>query len=121
MEHLATLIYQTLQNVYGRVFLGYNPSTVLEYPYVTYTLDAEALAPSSEGFYLDMDIFDRNASYAQIFAVEGDFKEQLDNYRFMTDQALFRFRYSGSTNIDTMDNELKRRNVRFYVKIDWRK
>lgn len=121
LVHFAQEIYQKLTNVHPESYLGVNPSESIVYPYLTYSFDAEALDEASEGFYLDLDIFDRNASYGRIFGVESALKNNLDKQRFITDESLFRFKYSGATEVPTMDNTLKRRNVRFYVKIDWRK
>lgn len=121
LVHFAQKIYQQLIGIHEESYLGVNPRESIVYPYLTYTYDAEALTPSSEGFYLDLDLFDRNASYGGILTVESSLKNGLDKEKLLTEEALFRFKYIGSTEVPTMDNELKRRNVRFYVKIDWRK
>lgn len=119
--HFAQKIYQQLTGIHEESYLGVNTSETIVYPYLTYTFDAEAIGPSSEGFYLDIDAFDRNASYGGILTVETLLKKGLDKEKLLTEEALFRFKYTGSTEVSTMDNDLKRRNVRFYVKIDWRK
>ena len=121
LVHFAQEIYQQLTGIHEESYLGVNPSESIVYPYLTYTYDAEALAPSSEGFYLDLDLFDRSVSYRGILTIETLLKKGLDKEKLLTEEALFRFKYTGSTDVPTMDNDLKRRNIRFYVKIDWRK
>lgn len=121
LVHFAQQIYQQLTNIHGESYLEINTSDPLEYPYLTYTFDAEDIEPGTEGFYLDIDVFDRNTSYVGILGLESKLKNALNRQNLLTDEAYFRFRFDGSNSITTMDNALKRRNVRFYVKIDWRK
>ena len=93
--------------------------TVL-YPYVTFDFDSEALEKNTEGFYIDVDIFDNQASYTDIFQIEDALKNHFKDNRQLTDDIYLRFRFLRSTKIPIGDDLIKRRNLQFYCKTDWR-
>ena len=61
-----------------------NRSASVLYPYLTYNFDSEALERNIEGFYIDVDIFDNNASYVDIFQVEDALKDHFKDNRFQS-------------------------------------
>ena len=87
----------------------------------TYNFDSETIRRNQDGFYLDIDIFDRNSSFANLLVLEDALKDGLLFKRVLTDELLLVFSFQGSNKIPTGDEQLKRRNVRFYVAVDWRK
>ena len=97
-----------------------NRSASVLYPYLTYNFDSEALERNIEGFYIDVDIFDNNASYVDIFQVEDALKDQFKDNRKLTDDLFIRFNFLRSTKVVTGDDNIKRRNMQFYCKVDWR-
>ena len=97
-----------------------NRSTSVLYPYLTYNFDSEALERNVEGFYIDVDIFDNNASYVDIFQVEDALKDHFKDNRKLTDDLFIRFNFLRSTKVVTGDDNIKRRNMQFYCKVDWR-
>lgn len=120
LSHFTKEIYKLLTSIHEESYLEVNQAETVKYPYLTYTYSAEALEYGSEGFYLDIDLFERSTSYSRLTALENSLKNGLDRHLSLTDTALFRFKFNGSTPIPTQDNDLKRRNLRFYIKIDWR-
>ena len=109
-----------MTKVHPESYLEANTAQEVKYPYQTYTFSSEDLELGSEGFYLDVDIYDEGTSYMGILGVENSLKKALDRHNLMTDEAYFRFRFDGSNSIPTQKDDLKRRNVRFYIKIYWR-
>ncbi len=97
-----------------------NRSASVLYPYLTYNFDSEALERNTEGFYIDVDIFDNNASYVDIFQVEDALKDHFKDNRKLTDDLFIRFNFLRSTKVVTGDDNIKRRNMQFYCKVDWR-
>ena len=97
-----------------------NRSASVLYPYLTYNFDSEALERNIEGFYIDVDIFDNNASYVDIFQVEDALKDHFKDNRILTDDLFIRFNFLRSTKVVTGDDNIKRRNMQFYCKVDWR-
>ena len=97
-----------------------NRSATVLYPYLTYNFDSEGLERNVEGFYIDVDIFDNNASYVDIFQVEDALKDHFKDNRKLTDDLFIRFNFLRSTKVVTGDDNIKRRNMQFYCKVDWR-
>ncbi|SFB90768.1 hypothetical protein SAMN04488102_101362 [Alkalibacterium subtropicum] len=93
--------------------------TVL-YPYVTFDFDSESIERNVEGFYIDVDIFDNNSSYTDVFQVEEALKVHFKDNRKLTDDLFIRFNFLRSNKIPTGDDLIKRRNMQFYCKTDWR-
>ncbi len=120
LTHFSKEIYKLLTSIHADSHQEVNQAEEVVYPYLTYTYSSEAIEFGSEGFYLDIDLFMRGSSFSPLTALENKLKNSLDRHLVMTDVALFRFRFNGSTPIPTQDNDLKRRNIRFYIKTDWR-
>lgn len=93
-----------------------NTRKKIKYPYLTYELSSEDLE-NAEGFYIDVDIFDKNKSYADIFTLEGELKSHFKNNNLMTPDMLMRFSFLRSNKAPTGDDLIKRRNLQFYCKV----
>jgi hypothetical protein len=98
-----------------------NRESNVTYPYLTFDIDGEAIERNVEGFYIDVDIFDHNTSYARIFELEEALKDHFKDLKVMTDDLYVRLNFNGSSKVQTGDDTILRRNVRFYAKNDWRK
>nr|DAM13503.1 MAG TPA: tail completion protein [Caudoviricetes sp.] len=97
-----------------------NRKKTVIYPYLTFDLDSEAIEDHVEGFYIDVDIFDNYSSYTNIFNLESKLKSHFKDLIILTDDLLLRFNFLRSTKIPTGDDTIKRRNLQFYCKVDWR-
>ncbi|GEK88884.1 hypothetical protein SAMN04488100_10525 [Alkalibacterium putridalgicola] len=97
-----------------------NRRSTVSYPYVTFDFDSESLERNVEGFYIDVDIFDNNASYYDVFQVEEALKAHFKDNHKLTEELFIRFNFLRSTKIPTGDDLIKRRNMQFYCKTDWR-
>ena len=97
-----------------------NRSKTVTYPYLTFDFDAESLERNIDGFYIDVDIFDNGSSYLRIFQTEETLRAHFKDFKRLTDELFIRFNYLGENKIPTGDDTIKRRNMRFYCKVDWR-
>ena len=121
MVELMQLLTAQFRAVTPEAYHTYNRSLTVTYPYLTYDIDGEYVERNVEGFYIDVDIFDHNTSYERVFALEQAVKDHFKDLNIMTDDVFIRFKFNGSSKIDTLDESIVRRNVRFYAKTDWRK
>jgi hypothetical protein len=120
IEFLAELTTQ-FRLVTTESFHDKNRKEKVIYPYLTFDLDSESIERNVDGFYIDVDIFDSNSSYANIFVLEDALKAHFKDNMKLTDDLLIRFNFMRSNKIGTGDKMLKRRNMQFYCKTDWRK
>lgn len=91
------------------------------YPYITFDFDYEAIERNVEGFFIDVDVFDHNSSYINIFNLEDELKTHFKNRLKLTDDLFIRFNFLRSNKVSTGDDQIKRRTMQFYCKTDWRK
>lgn len=121
MEEFLKELTKILQSIHSEMFFETNKRKEIIYPYGTFGFDSEPIRRNQDGFYIDIDIFDRSDSYLSLINLEDALKDQLMYKRFLTESLNLVFSFIGSTKVPTGDEQLKRRNVRFYVAVDWRK
>ncbi len=121
IDHIATVVYQELQRVSGNAHHEVNLDDPVTYPYLTYTLTAEHLTTNSDGYYLDIDLFDKDTTFNKLLELETKLRDAFQAKQIDTDQAYIMFNFNSSDNIRTIDEALKRRNLRFYLKVWWKK
>ncbi|MGX7200062.1 hypothetical protein [Enterococcus nangangensis] len=109
-----------LREINEETYYDRNRKKEVVYPYATFDFDSEPISRNQDGFYLDIDIFDLNSSYIRIIDLEDKFKDKLLFRRILMSNMYLRFSFLGSSKVPTNDENLKRRNVRLYIKIDWR-
>lgn len=119
IEFLKELTSQ-FKRVTSESFHENNQKKEVIYPYLTYDFDSEALERNQDGFYIDVDIFDNNSSYMNIFQLEDELKKHFKDNRKLTDKLFIRFNFLRSMKVPTNDDKIKRRNLQFYCKVDWR-
>lgn len=119
IEFLKELTAQ-FREVSPEAFHEKNRKEIVLYPYLTFDFDSEALERNIEGFYIDVDIFDNNSSYGDIFQMEELLKAHFKDNRKLMDNLFIRFNFLRSTKVPTGDDKIKRRNLQFYCKVDWR-
>lgn len=117
-------LLQTLKLMFDQVtkesYLEINNSEKINYPYLTYSLDIDNINRNTDGFYLDIDIFDKNSSFINIFNLESLLRENFDFNQKLTDGLFLRFYFQRSFSVATQSDTLKRRNLQIYCKVDWR-
>lgn len=120
MEELILELLNQLKEVENKAFFHRNFSKSISFPYLELELSGERLERNVEGFYLDVDVYDSNTSFSRLLSLEDNLKAHLKDNRIMTDDLYIRFHYLRSNTINTKDRLLKRRNLQFYCKVDWR-
>lgn len=120
MIELLKEITAILRGIYPETYHEINRKDPVAYPYAVFGFDTENIERNQEGFYIDLDIFDANASYTDIFQLEEEFKDGLIFRRELSPDFNFIFSFLGSNKVPTADENIKRRTLRFYVKVDWR-
>ena len=119
IEFMTTLTAE-LRKVLAESYHEKNTKTTVNYPYLTYDIDVEPIERNVDGFYLDVDIFDAHSSYSNIFDIEDRLRDHLKDNKLMTEGLYIRFNFLRSNKIPTGDDLIKRRNLQFYCKVDWR-
>jgi hypothetical protein len=117
---LLKTITSTLRRITPEVYQGYNFKEKVVYPYITFEIEEESIERNQTGTILEMNIFDHDTSWGKTAELEDAIRDALEYRRDLTDTLNLNYRYMGSMNIPTGDEELKRRNIRYYIKTDWR-
>lgn len=117
---LREITFQLRAFVTEESYYERNRKANVVYPYLTYDLEGENLEFYRDGFYIDIDIFDTSTSFKNIFNIENKIRERFRNLALLENEFLLQFKVGSSTKIPTESDNLKRRNIQLYVKVDWR-
>jgi len=120
IEFLKELTAQ-FKTITAESFHEKNRKTTVVYPYLTFDFDTEGLERNVDGFYIDVDVFDNNTSYINVFTLEQSLKDHFKDNTKLTDDLFIRFNFLRSNKVSTGDDKIKRRSLQFYCKTDWRK
>ena len=120
MIEFMTVLTAELRKVLPQSYHEKNTSTNVSYPYLTYDIDAESIERNVDGFYVDVDIFDAHPSFSNVFTIEERLRDHFRDNCQITDNLFIRFNFLRSNKIPTGDDLIKRRNLQFYCKVDWR-
>ena len=120
MIEFMTVLTAEFRKVLPQSYHEKNTSTNVSYPYLTYDIDSESIERNVDGFYLDVDIFDAHSSFSNVFAIEERLRDHFRDNHQITDNLFIRFNFLRSNKIPTGDDLIKRRNLQFYCKVDWR-
>ena len=108
MNEVIAAVLAQCQNVIAESYFRKNTSQQITYPYLVFS-------------YLDVTIFDNQGSNDErIETKTAELKQALRNYSEMLDSCYIRARFEGGNMTDTGSDMLQRRDVRFYLVIDWR-
>lgn len=121
MLNLVGQLTTLLREVCPEAYYEWNGSENVTYPYLTFDLDGEYLGRNQDGYTVDIDIFDKNSSYANVFELEEAIKQKLCFARIMRDDFFLMVDYRNSHTVPTGDVTIKRRTITLYVQVDWRK
>lgn len=97
-----------------------NRAKVVTYPYLVFNFDWEEIETGSTGFYVDVDLFDKNSSYAKLMELEANLQRYFDNKIQLNNDLLVRFGKMTGTKVPTNDEKIIRRYIRVYCQVDWR-
>lgn len=117
MENLLKLLNKELKKVTAESFYAVNRKKQVVYPYLTYDFDTTRLESSVDGIYIDIDIFDNKSSYLDIVRLEERLKEHLHNQVKLIDGSHVRFYWRGSNKVPTLDENIKRRQSTYQLRV----
>lgn len=120
MKELLKEITCQIENVFGEAHYEVNRSNTVKYPYLTFTLDGEEIERNTDGYTIDINIFDRGKSYGSVFEIEGNLKAHFKDKIILNDNFMLRFWNLRANTIPTGDDILIRRNLQIYCKVYWR-
>jgi len=120
MEEFIRELVKILQDVNPETFFEINTRKEIIYPYATFDFDSEPIRRNQDGFFLDIDLFDKSNSFLNLLVLEDKFKTALCYKRVLTSELNLTFSFQGSNKIPTNEELLKRKNIRFYIAVDWR-
>ena len=121
MNEVIAAVLSKCQEVITESYFRKNTSPELVYPYLVFSYDSDNISKNADGAYLDMTIFDNQGSNDERIETNlAEIKQALRNYSEMLESCYIRARFEGANITDTGSDTLQRRDVRFYLKIDWR-
>lgn len=122
MDKLLAYITTTLRSVCSESYYDKNNALNVVYPYCTFDIGTSmnTISRNQEIVALDIDIFDINSSYKNIFDIETELKALLYMKRDLTTSFSAIWKYVRATNIPTGEDQLLRRSLQLEITIDWR-
>lgn len=121
MNEVIAAVLGQCQNVIAESYFRKNTNHELVYPYLVFSYDSDNISKNVDGAYLDVTIFDNQGGNDERIEIKtAELKQALRNYSEMLESCYIRARFEGVNMTDTGLDMLQRRDVRFYLKIDWR-
>ena len=122
MDKLIAYITTLLQEIHSETYYSKNNSGKVTYPYCTFDIDTSFEEDrNQETVSIDLDIFELNPSYENIFLIETKIKQELAYKRDLNEYFGANWKYVRANNIPTSQDELLRRSLQLEITIDWRK
>lgn len=121
MKELLERIVEILREVTPEVYYELNTSPIVRYPYAVFNIDMESIERNQEGATLEIDLFDNSGTKENLLDLETELRRRLEYYRDLSESLNLTFSFQTSLSVPTLVKDLTRRNITFYIKIDWRK
>lgn len=120
MKKLAKVIYEQFIKVHKESHHSWNHNEKVIYPYLTYDFESESIEQNVEGFYIDISMFDYSKSYSSLFELEDNLKTHFNDLKILNEDIYVRFSFTRSNKVLTNNENLIRRDMQLYCKVDWR-
>jgi hypothetical protein len=121
LKELLERIVEILREVTPEVYYELNTSPIVRYPYAVFNIDMESIERNQEGATLEIDLFDNSGTKENLLDLETELRRRLEYYRDLSESLNLTFSFQTSLSVPTLVKDLTRRNITFYIKIDWRK
>lgn len=121
MIALLSLLTEELRKVCKESYLEENTSEHVTYPYLTFSYTSEQLENKREGFYIDIDIFDNcGANALELERLSTQIRDHFHEKTFITCDLVAQSECRNRDVIPTTHEQIKRRWVQLYIRVDWR-
>ncbi len=121
MKPVIKEILKQLKEVHSESYYLMNSKKTVVYPYLVFSTSLTNIDRNADGCYLDIDIFDNKGfNQSDIETMAQEIKRHFEHLDIMLEDCYMRMQFQGLQNVPTNSDTLQRRNLRFYLKIDWR-
>lgn len=121
MIDFQRLLQQEFETVTPEAYYEINRSPTVVYPYLTYTHGTEDITGNQEGFYITVNLFHYGPSIGPLLDLEERLRSHFHKQRLFTPEVFMQVTLIGADTVPTNEEQLRRRDVRLFCKIDWRK
>lgn len=119
MKYFAKFLHEQLTEITSQSFLDWNWSEKVIYPYITYNFESEPDGEIRDIFDITLNLFDQGKSYINLLGLESEIQNKLDRKRFIKEESIIYIRKGRSYSVPTGDDNIKRREIKLTIKIDW--
>jgi hypothetical protein len=109
-----------LRGITSESFYERNRKQDVVYPYLTFEVSIMPIERNQNDVTLTLDLFDHSSSYAALEDLKERVMDALIYRRELNEKFNLIFRFLGAQSIPTGDETIKRVNMRFGIKTDWR-
>lgn len=122
MKEVIKTILKELKTVHSESYYIKNSAKTVKYPYVVFATSLANIDRYADGCYLDVDVFCKNGlDQVQIETLSESIKMHFRHFDIMLEDCYIRTQFQAMQTVPTNLDDLQRRNLRFYIKLDWRK
>lgn len=121
MKEVIKTILQELKKVHAESYYLKNTKPTVRYPYLVFSTSLTNIDRHADGCYLDIDIFcNMGLNQVEIETLAEAVKVHFRHFDKMLNSCYMRTQFQSLQIVPTNADDLQRRNLRFYIKIDWR-
>lgn len=121
MKEVIKTILQELKKVHAESYYLKNTKPTVRYPYLVFSTSLTNIDRHADGCYLDIDIFcNKGLDQVEIETLVEAVKVHFRHFDKMLNSCYMRTQFQSMQIVPTNADDLQRRNLRFYIKIDWR-
>ena len=122
MKEVIKTILKELKSVHSESYYIKNSAKTVKYPYVVFATSLTNIDRHADGCYLDVDVFcNKGLDQVEIETLSESIKMHLRHFDKMLEDCYMRTQFQSMQAVPTNLDDLQRRNLRFYIKLDWRK
>ncbi|VOP39731.1 Uncharacterised protein [Streptococcus pneumoniae] len=122
MKEVIKTILKELKSLNTESYYIKNSAQVVKYPYAVFSLSLTNIDQHADSCYMDVDIFcNEGLDQVQIETLSESIKMHFRHFNKILEDCYMRMKFQSMQTVQTNLDNLQRRNLRFYIKIDWRK
>ena len=122
MKEVIKTILKELKTVHSESYYIKNSVKTVKYPYVVFATSLTNIDRYADGCYLDVDVFgNKGLDQVEIETLSESIKMHFRHFDTMLEDYYMRTQFQAMQTVPTNLDDLQRRNLRFFIKLDWRK